>query len=86
MRRVQIQSEQQGTAQRDQRQQLQTSFNGQDVAWECTMEKYRLQQEQKREREKRSHLTTLGEVLTLRSDEFEELIGDLLRESCASAG
>jgi restriction system protein len=83
MRRVQIQSEHehQGTAQQDQRQQLQTSSNEQDVAWERTMEKYRLQQEQQREQEKRSHITTLGEVLTLRSDEFEELVGDLLRKS-----
>jgi len=81
MRRVQIRSEQQGTAHQNQIQQLQTSFNEQDVDWECVMGKFRLQQKQKREREKTSYITTLGEVLTLRSDEFEELIGNLLRES-----
>jgi len=81
MRRVEIHNQQQGTAHQDQRQQTQTLFNEQDVAQERATEKYRIQQEQKREREKRTHITTLGGVLTLRSDEFEELIGDLLRES-----
>ena len=81
MRRIEVQKEWQGTAYQDQRQQIQTSFNEQNVVQGCTTEKYHRQQEQKREQEKRSHLTTLGEVLTLRSDEFEELIGDLLRES-----
>lgn len=81
MHRIEVQKEWRGKAYQDQRQQMQTSFNEQDVAQERTTEKYRLQQEQKREREKRSHIATLGEVLTLRSDEFEELVGDLLRES-----
>jgi restriction system protein len=81
MRRIEVQKEWRGTAYQDQRQQIQTSFNEQNVAQGCATEKYRRQQEQKREQEKRTHLTTLGEVLTLRSDEFEELIGDLLRES-----
>lgn len=81
MYQIQVQNEQQGVVYHNDRQKHQPSFNEQDVAWRHTTEKYRLQQEQKREREKRIHLTTLGEVLTLRSDEFEELIGDLLRES-----
>ena len=58
MRRVQIRSEQQGTAHQNQIQQLQTSFNEQIVAWECAMGKFRLQQEQQREREKTSYITT----------------------------
>lgn len=81
MRQIEIQNERQGVVHYNDRQKLQASSNEQDVAQERTMEKYRRQQEQKREREKRTHLTTLGEVLTLRSDEFEELVGDLLRES-----
>ena len=81
MRRVKVQNEWKGIDHHDQRQQLQISFNEQDMAWESTTEKYRIKQEQKREWGKRTSLTTLGEVLTLRSDEFEELVGDLLRES-----
>jgi len=65
----------------NQQQQTQTPSNEQDMAQKRATEKYRLQQEQKREWEKKTHITTLGGVLTLRSDEFEELIGDLLRES-----
>lgn len=81
MHQVKTHNHQQATVHQDHRQQTQTPFNEQDMAQKRATEKYRIQQEQKRELEKRTHITTLGGVLTLRSDEFEELIGDLLRES-----